>query len=163
MTSTMTNKGMGQVVWHVQISKGEVYEPWRWREAILAYLNGVWGEDLNKDYPPHLTLNDHWLRLNVERHEYYAYTSLAMGEAEIPGFKTEEILMVGSSQDEVECGLARFVKNNHIKQLAIIFRDNPGPGATLVLTKSRQRSALFVATRNLPCLREAALQKSLGR
>lgn len=159
MTSTMTNKGKGDLVGNIQISEGVVFEPWRWREAILAYLDGVWGKDLKKDYPPNLTLNYHWLRLNVERHEYYAYTSPLTEEAEIPGFKTEEILIVGPAKDEVEVGLACFVKNNHIKQLAIIFRESRGMGASFVLTKDRQRSALFVATRNLPLSREAALWK----
>src|SRR5271163_489730 len=62
MTSLMTNEKKGELVGTIQISEGVVFEPWRWREAILAYLDGVWGKDFKKDYPPNLTLNYHWLR-----------------------------------------------------------------------------------------------------
>src|SRR6185369_1083549 len=84
MTSTKTNQGRVEQVSHIQISNGVVFERWRWREAILTYLSGVWEKDADVINPPNLTLNYHWLRLDVGRQEYYAYTSPLTEEAEIP-------------------------------------------------------------------------------
>jgi hypothetical protein len=121
----------------IQVSGGKLFDTNHWREAVLYFLFGVWGDEEPVMYrpkiglPPNLTL-----RLATNHDAYYAYGD--GGDAKPPEFWDEQKLVVGSGQLEVENGLVRFVKNNRIEMLQIDFPE----GTTLCLWKGQRRGEL---------------------
>jgi hypothetical protein len=145
MTAT-SSTATGSRVEVVQIARGGYsIKGSRWREAILAYLNGIWANDVVVYVVarghPRISFNSITLRLYGGKYiGYYLFTETSGVR---PDMAYEDVFVVPDpTQAEVENGLIRFVKNNQIRQLAIVF---PGKG-NLILTKGRKRSELFVTT-----------------
>ena len=101
----------------IQISGLEDFDPSRWREAILYYLFGVWGNKQEVMYRPKIMFGNITLRLDTGSSSYYAYGSSTSETA--PHVPPEAHLIVGCGQGEVEQALIRFVKNDAIKVLTI--------------------------------------------
>lgn len=108
----------------IQVSGLEIFEEWRWREAILHYLFGVWSDYSRVMYRPKICLGGVSLSLDTENEEYYAQGESPDREHPFFSSREERVLSVRCSQLEVEQGLIRFVKNNRIILLNITFRDS---------------------------------------
>jgi hypothetical protein len=129
------------LVTEIQVAGRVFFEGNRWREAVLAYLNGIWADDSGVTYRPKIMLNNTVLRIHGE--EYVGYYSSDPEKGDRPRVADKDVLVIPNpTQAEVENGLIRFVKNNQIRQLGICF---PGKGQ-IVLTKGNKRSQLFVVT-----------------
>ena len=101
----------------IQVSGHTIFPGYRWREAILYYLFGIWGDRLEVTYRPKISFGGVTLRLNVGARAYFAYGEHS---GDCGGISAEtEMLIVGCGQDEVEQGLIRFVKNDRIRVLVI--------------------------------------------
>ena len=125
----------------IQIAGGEMFDGSRWREAIIAYLYGIWAGNEVVTHRP--KINFDYTTLRLDREKYVGYYSVFANASNRPRVADKDVLVVPDTQAEVENGLIRFVKNNQIRQLAIVFS---GKGA-LVLTKGgRKRSELFLTT-----------------
>ncbi len=131
----------------IQVSGRTGFPGSRWREAVLFYLFGIWGNREDVTYRPKIHFGDICLRLDRQSKEYYAY-----GHAEVPELtpitSSEETLFVRSGQNEVEIGLIRFVKDNRIKKLVLSL--GPGGACQLLLWKKEKRSEYGVAGIRLP-------------
>lgn len=104
----------------LQVSGLKTFEENRWREAILYYLFGMWGDKDNVTYRPKIRFGSMSLSLNTITNRYYAYGRSLNWE--VPPFKGDEILIIGGcDQNEVDIGLARFVKNDRIRIIVIPF------------------------------------------
>ena len=102
----------------IQVSGLTLFPMNRWREGILHYLFGVWGNKDNVMYRPKINFGGVSLRLDVAKRKYYAY---GIGpDAELLAFTGREIITL-DDQSEVEVALIRFVKNDEIKRLTIVF------------------------------------------
>ena len=102
----------------LQVSGSECFSEHRWREAVLYYLFGIWGDKQEVTYRPKISFGNVTLRLDLSTAEYYAY---GVSTPELhPEFTDAEILQVESGkQNDVEAALARFVKNDGIRLLII--------------------------------------------
>lgn len=105
----------------LQISGLECFSELRWREAILYYLFGVWGNQNRVMYRPKIMFGLLTLRLDPDCEDYYAYGHAR--DDKLPLFDPKNALVVTANQSAVELGLIRFVKNDQIKALCIVFRD----------------------------------------
>ena len=136
------------LVLDLQVSGSKSYEGHQWREAILAYLGGVWSGDESVTSRQKLNFNNTTLRLGRDD-KYYAYFVLEPDASplSIVAKNTSELLVVSEpNQDNVEVGLMRFVRDNHIRQLYIAFGESTSPEMAIVLTKGQKRSELHIAT-----------------
>ena len=141
MTKTTTGT-LGHAVESIQIAGDTVFEGSRWREAILAFLNGIWADDVAVTHRPKISLNNTVLRIG-RGEKYVGYFVYAPDFGGRPTVADKDLLVVPDpTRAEVENGLIRFVRNGQIRQLGICF---PGKG-NIVLTKGRKRSELFVVT-----------------
>jgi hypothetical protein len=94
----------------------------RWREALLYYLFGIWGEREDVMSNPLIELGGVTIRLNTNAGEYHADgTSIeSLEDPHLSGeFSFNEVLLIGYEQELVENALVRFVKNNRIRVLHI--------------------------------------------
>lgn len=117
----------------IQVSGNRCFPVNEWRNAILYYLFGVWG---NKDYVmyrPKMNFAGVSLRLDPERRCYYLQGRMHVADV-VPVMADGERIVL-DSQDEVETGLVRFVKDESIKKLTIQFRD----GSQFFLWKKERR------------------------
>jgi hypothetical protein len=134
---------------NIQVSGRTDFPESRWREAILFYLFGVWGNRDNVTYRPKIHFGDITLRLNRQSGEYYAYGHAEAPEPSPSLRDSDELVSVSSGkQEEVEVALIRFVKNNRIKQLHLHFPELRG--GFLVLWKKDKRSEYGVEGIGLP-------------
>lgn len=141
-----------EVAREIQISGQTNFAANRWREAILYYLFGVWGDKSEVMYRPKIHLGPITLRLNPSAETYYAHAVPLLPEDELnlSLFSSEEMISVGPRQTEVETGLIRFVKNGRIK-LITIHLDN---GGLLRLWKGNRRGDLFLQSWGVPSMME---------
>lgn len=103
----------------MQVSGLTPFDMNRWREAILYYLFGVWGNKDKVMYRPKINFGGVTIRLDKQTHSYYAYGKAPDAE---PAMRiTERALIVTSGQADVEVGLISFVKNDAIDRLTIVF------------------------------------------
>jgi hypothetical protein len=102
----------------------EAFPAYRWKEAILALLNGIWSgrreilalPKISLGNFPEATSQDCVELLLYEGQYYAAGTS----SEEVPGhWKHAELLYCSPSQYDVESTLIRFVKNETIKAIRI--------------------------------------------
>ena len=104
----------------IQVSGVMCFEENQWRDAILHYLFGVWGNQDQVMYRPKLGFYCISLRLDLERCRYWAvWTDRHASLEEPPEISQMKVLTVPSSQLEVEAGLVRFVKDDSILMLVI--------------------------------------------
>ena len=131
----------------IQISGYTNFPESRWREAILFYLFGMWGNRDNVTYRPKICFGDITLRLDRQDGEYYAYGH-AQAPEKVPNCSHAERLCVDSGrQTEVEVALIRFVKDDRIKELGLHL---PASHGELVLWKKGRRSQYGYAGVGLP-------------
>lgn len=94
----------------------------RWREAILFYLFGIWSGKLSVTYRPKIHFGDITLRLqpsdDPEGGEYYAYGH-AEKPQEPPALGPDDLVVRSGRKADVEVALARFVKDDRIRQLRL--------------------------------------------
>lgn len=131
----------------LQVSGLTNFSEERWREAILHFLFGVWGNKYEVMYRPKICFGQLTLRLDPDDREYFAY-GLSRDD-ELPDFPSKDRdseFVVGCSQTEVEQGLIRFVKNDQIKKLTIALRNH----GTLVLWKKERRGQYGCFAQGIP-------------
>ncbi len=129
----------------IQVSGRQNYEENRWREAILYYLFGVWGNLQEVMYRPKIMFGGITLRLNSNGSEYYAYGPPTEEPPPIVKSPEEHLDLLDEDQWGVEIALIRFVKNNQIRQLTLRFRYGE-----LRLWKKSQRGQYGIAAVGLP-------------
>lgn len=150
MTNTATEARESFAVEGLQVSGLHNFEGFRWREAILCYLNGVWAGRQDVIYrpkihfsgssAPHPLLAYMSLRLNLDDGTYYAEGNFA-ADGRCPVFSLKESLLVTrNNRPEVEQGLIRFVRDNRIRFLGMSLE--PRMLRMLCLWKSEKRSQL---------------------
>lgn len=129
----------------IQVSGLVNFPEWRWREAILYYLFGIWGEKQEVMSRPKLIFGDVTLRLDLEVGQYFAYGRDA-GEVSYRLHSEEEIIDAGPDQVEVEQALIRFVKNDRKRLLVLHLKG----GGSLSLWKKQRRGEYGIAATDLP-------------
>lgn len=133
----------------LQVSGVHEFPENRWREAILFYLFGVWGDKHDVMYRPKIAFGDITLRLDCSQGTYYAYGT---PHERLPPWcyelKAEEKLWVGDGkQADVEVALIRFVKDNRIKLLTLQLPDSKG---SIFLWKKPRRGEYGVFSAGIP-------------
>jgi len=150
--NTATEAISNSTVDELQVSGLKVFEAHRWREAILHYLNGVWGNRQEVMYRPKIhfstpsTTNEFahvTLRLDPRSRTYWLEGIPPIDEDRSPRFNAEQTIVVAEpgKQTDVEQGLIRFVRDNRIK----LFILNLGSEGELRLWKSERRAELNVS------------------
>ncbi len=142
-------------VQEIQVAGHRCFEGKRWREAILYYLNGIWSDDLFIAGRPKLAIDG--ITLSLVSGKYSIYDNgctpiMSLEEIDFGGC----IPLPEPDQDAVEIALVRFVKDNHARNLAIIFREG-----VLFLSKGRNRGNLIVAASKLPTMDEWRKQNGI--
>lgn len=133
-------------VQEIKVSGLICYPGPRWREAILKYVFGIWGDEKTVTLRPHIAFGDIHLRLDTTKGEYYAYGTSTSKFGELPeGAGNKNGFVVNSQQNNVECGLIRFVKNKKIELLVINFPDK----GVLFLWKGKKRNEFYVTAKNI--------------
>lgn len=146
----------------LQVSGLDCFPECRWREAVLYYLVGVWGNRQEVMYRPKIHFGNFTLRLCLGSGQYYAYGEEGSwsGDADRRSRSHHgRILYVECDQDSVEVGLARFVKDDAIGQLTISF----GRARALNLRKTTRRGELTAHGVRLPTHEELAREFSSKR
>lgn len=131
----------------IQVSGYTNFPESRWREAILFYLFGMWGNRERVTYRPKISFGDITLRLGDG--EYYAYGHAQVPE-NIPPLDSDDLVETSGKQTEVEVALIRFVKDERIKQLRLRLPSVSDDVATLVLWKKARRGEYGYAGLGLP-------------
>ena len=124
------------VVGNIQVSGAQCFDGSRWREAILYYLFGMWKNDTAVTHRPKIAFGDIMLRLIGDSYVLYGISTDDSARAPIVDGK---MVITNGEQNDVEVGLARFVKDNSIRQLAISL----GDGGSLILSKGESRGELL--------------------
>ncbi|MBI4090659.1 MAG: hypothetical protein HY422_01395 [Candidatus Komeilibacteria bacterium] len=142
----------------IQVSGNARFESFRWREAILYYLNGVWRNDLGVMYRPKIRFGNvmpgenkagafikRGITLRLDGHSYSGrYYAYGTSEQRVDAIDKTS-LFVECRQADVEGGLIRFVKDEALDSLAISFGRSG-----IRLTKSRRRGELAVEGFSIP-------------
>ena len=128
---------------HIQVSGMKCFGENRWREAIMYFLFGIWGNKpevmcRSKIRIGHITL----LLLPSDG----TYLACGASAEDAPWEVGEDCLTVSDRQLEVENGLIRFVKDDSIRTLFI----NIGSIGQVCLWKHMQRARLGIACRHIP-------------
>lgn len=127
----------------IQVSGSRCFNGSLWREAILFFLNGIWSGDDFINSRPKIYINNTTMKLgsNMGPNPYPRYYADIQDNGKRPQVKDSEIFVVHQpTQAEVENGLIKFVKNNQIRMLVIMFPES-GP---LFFTKGHKRSELYI-------------------
>jgi hypothetical protein len=124
----------------------------RWRDAILYYLNGILANRKSVVYRPGIQFGNITLRLNQHSGEYFAYgPSEACAPRALSDVSANDLLVeLSGNQEAVERALARFVRNDRIKQLRLFLPAVNGCSA-VILWKKERRSEYGCVGLNLPC------------
>lgn len=155
MTSAtaIARRVLAEVDHDIQVSGYTNFPESRWREAILFYLFGMWGNRERVTYRPKVSFGDITLRLDRQteygKGEYYAYGHADVPE-DIPPLGLEDYLVETSGkQCEVEVALIRFVKDERFRQLRLHL-PSVSSTATLILWKKVRRGEYGYAGVGLP-------------
>lgn len=106
------------------VSGHKAFSKDKWRQAILYYLFGVWGDQYAVMHKPEISFGPLTLELDLNDGYYYVYTS-EIEDDETAYFSEANLLepsrklLCGNSQLEVENGLIRFVKDKHLRIFTI--------------------------------------------
>lgn len=119
----------------IQVSGLSCYPEERWREAILHFLFGVWGNKDQVMYRPKISFGGIVLRLNTSNCEYYAYKQASVSQEEPPPCSSCDLVEHSGRQADIEVALIRFVKDNRIKQLRLWLRS----GQEIIFWKKDKR------------------------
>lgn len=132
----------------IQVSGNTAYNGNQWREAILAYLGGVWSGDESVTSRQKLNFNNTTIRLG-RNDKYYAYFVNEPDNADFPPMPSnaaELLTIMDANEYDVESGLIRFVRNNQIRQLALMFPGKVSSEGMILLVKGQKRSELHIHT-----------------
>lgn len=152
MSNTAT--ATSSLVLDLQVSGNKSYDGSQWREAILAYLGGVWSGDESVTSRQKLCFNNTVIRLGREG-KYYAYFVNEPDGAEggpigIPMARPSDLLVVmHTTENEVESALIRFVRNNKIRKLALMFDNGVSSEGMILLAKGQKRGEIHIYTYGL--------------
>lgn len=152
MTSTI-GCVLSAVSHDIQISGRTNFPEWRWREAILFYLFGIWSNNNDVTYRPKVHFGDICLRLDRSSGEYYAYGHAEGVREDVPPLEEYDVVEMSGKQAEVEVALIRFVKDDRVRQLQLHFPAIYDPKmhtTTLVLWKKTRRGEYGIAGLGLP-------------
>lgn len=156
-TSVTDNKPMPR---ELQVSGLRIFPEDRWRDCILHFLSGMWGDDESVTYRPKIDFGGIALRFIPETGEYIAYGTSGELAPAPTSWSPEATLTVASTQSEVELGLVRFVKNDRTLLLIIRLRG----GGEVRLWKKRWRSRFGISAQGIlpdaASAIEAALRES---
>ena len=140
----------------LQVSGNQSYKGSQWREAILVYLGGVWSGDKSVTSRQKLNFNNTTIRLG-NNGKYYTYFVCEPDEAPFPPMPkndTELVTVMDPTQEAVEAGLIRLVRNDQIRQLVLMFDNGVSSQGMVLLTKGQKRSELHVNTYGLVSMTE---------
>ena len=127
----------------IQVSGIRCFPMNEWRNAILYFLFGMWGNKNNVTYRPKINFGGVSLRLDLVTGKYYAYGTAP--DTEPLTFTGRELVTV-DDKSEVEVSLIRFVKNEDIKRLTIVFPNQ----MMLRIWKKERRGEYGCAATGLP-------------
>ncbi len=140
----------------IQVENDRIFSEKNWREAILYYLNGIWGRNTDVMSNSH-NINFSGVKLMLDQlgRKYWCYiqpmheTSLDT-ESSNPQIELHDgiTLEVNDDQDSVEIGLMRFVRNDSIGHLTIRFDDKTSK-SSLSLHKTTKRGEYLTSGENL--------------
>lgn len=142
------------LVLDLQVSGNHSYNGNQWREAILAYLGGVWSGDESVTSRQKLCFNNTVIRLGREG-KYYAYfvnepDGADGGPIGLPMVRPSDLLVVmHTTENDVESALIRFVRNNKIRKLALMFDNGVSSEGMILLAKGQKRGELHIYTYGL--------------
>ncbi len=140
----------------LQVSGNKSYEGTQWREAILAYLGGVWKGDKSVTSRQKLNFNNTTIRLG-DNGKYYAYFVCEPDEAPFPPMppSSDILTIMDPTEEAVEIGLIRFVRNNQIRHLALMFPGEVSSEGMILLVKVPEvRGELHIHTFHLVGMEE---------
>ena len=137
----------------ILVSKNYFFMESEWRHAITHYLFGMWGNKEGVSNRLEIQFCDEEiieggisLLLVEDRRKYNAIADYEyFQETEIPRFDPSNYLEVFSDRASVHDGLMRFVKDNSIWALDIVF----GEQQSMTLWKHRRRGKLSFSGKNL--------------
>ena len=135
----------------IQVSGNKAYDGNQWREAILAYLDGIWSGRRSVTNRPKLNFNNTTIRLG-DGGRYYAYFASEPDKAPFPPTPkndSELLTIMHPTEYAVEVGLIRFVRNNQIRQLALMFDNGVSSEGIILLAKGQRRGELHIYTYGL--------------
>ncbi len=139
----------------IQVSGLKRFPQSHWRQAILHFLFGVWGEKQDAMQRPKISFKQFTLRLEPEFDRYVAYQNDThivdqtfeefLKEAGLSDIDHSEFIRVTApAGDAVELALIRFAKCNRIRVLAIevlagtvFFAKQEDRGTSVVPTKPK--------------------------
>lgn len=158
---------MPELVNEVEVSRYRKFHDSHWREAILCYLFGMWRGDSDMTMRSWIAFDRPDLRITLRRNEnrYFAYYAGVKPFAhEETCFVPDDSIVVLSAAPDVEVGLVKFVKNNRVQQLTIVFPYEKGlrmsagnhamPRPELRFQKTERRGDLLISARGLNTLDE---------
>ncbi|RJR31642.1 hypothetical protein C4569_01635 [Candidatus Parcubacteria bacterium] len=131
----------------IQVSGLSYFPECRWREAIIHYLFGIWGNRLNVICRPKIRFGH--IVLQLKDGQYNAYRDSWYENNSPPTIgRSYQLVVDGTDKNAVEVGLASFVKNGSIKMLVIVIK----PEAQFYLWKLKRRGKYGVSGNQLPKL-----------
>lgn len=116
--------------------KGQMqeFDGTNWRKALSHYLDGVWAQK-NASVEGVLMIDHVVLFIN---HGEYNFTCPPSPVYSRPELTRDQIHAITGKRDEFELGLAKFIRNNGIRMLAVEFTDS-----RMMLWKGPRRTDLF--------------------
>ena len=143
---------------YMQVAGLQCYPTNRWRDALMAFLMGIWGDYSNVMYRPKIDLGPACLRLDPDQktftlsghnpHPGNGSWELPLDDAQKARNERTWVADAGKTGDMVQTmdQLVRFVKDPARLRLVLMFPT----GQVLVLTKGRKRGDLDVTYIELP-------------
>src|SRR4051812_20900676 len=104
--------------WRQIAVAGKKFPESRWREAILHFLFGIWGNDPIVMGNPQITFGEMTLRLDKKERKYYGFGHFGP-DGERPIELIDRRIHTFPDQREVEIGLVRFVKDPDVPMITI--------------------------------------------
>ena len=112
------------------------YEGSNWRKAFTFYLDGVWSQN-NRSVEGVIFIDNMVLQLHHGEYQYRHPSGIAVHPR--PQWENRsQIHAVMVSRDQLELGLVKFIRNNQIRMLVLMFGVDQ-----LTLWKSPERTELF--------------------
>lgn len=136
----------------IWVSGIDGYQERNWREAILAFLFGLWSSRYYIANTPTISFGNLTLRLDRAQKRYLAYGRgmVDLNLRSAVAADGEDVLHVNDPQFEVEGGLVRFVKSNRIKTLIIHICHPQGVGMVILWKADKRGQYWCWSSEDLP-------------
>ena len=105
------------LVWD-QRGTPEKYPRKSWRRAIERFLHGIWTQQ--NDYAKGTLIIDD-VALSLDQGKYTVNCATSSPATPRPSFNRDQIHAITGDRKDVELGVAKFLANNHMRQLVIEF------------------------------------------